>query len=297
MLDSQTPLSPDPVAFQKSLDSLVQNLGDGALLTDYVRSIRTIALGSRPLVLDGQTVGEFDPLASQPELTATIETAQANAYSMGQLTFFFFATTKKNVADFSGQFQEKTGEIFAILEPLGDQPPNPEQQAAILQALVDLRDGMRLLDDFATLVQDRMEVEVPKISEDFAVLGSQNDVLGSSIRSLEANARAISLNYPPQLAPLVLDLLQQVLSALRQINGYLVDAQQAIPAASQELSLHANAIATLLLKYDSEIRALEDAADADFGSVLLEMRLDVAQRAWAQIADFVATISPPSFES
>jgi hypothetical protein len=285
-------LTPDISAIEQAVTTLTNSQ---RLLLPYAETLFELRLGPQPLVLDGQTLGEFDPLANYPQLADNLQNAQAHVFSFAlNVSQPLNIWAVEGLPDFNDTFQAQAGELMAVINAVGEGgTPTPTQRQTVTAALAAIADGLAQGEAVVAAARQNLITFQNQLTTDHQALAESDFALSRIIPQVQQQIaddalKFVGMIFGDQLAMLVEQIGGQEIAQLTSLASVVDDVVSAGQELGLGLSAFANLVATLSAKYAAVSLEVAQAANAQFASQLQALDVQVAAQAWNQLMDFVA---------
>ncbi len=285
-------LTPDVSAIQQAVTMFTNGQ---SLLLPYAETLLELRLGQQPLVLDGQNLGEFDPLANYPQMADNLQNARAHILDFtNNVSQPLNIWAIQGLPDFNDTFQMQAGRLTAVINAIGiDGTPTPAERQTVTAALAAIADGLAQGEAVIASAQQNLITFQNQFTADHSALAESDDALNRIIPQVQQQILDDSLKFiggifGAELAKLVEEIGGQVIDQLTSLESSVDDALSASQGLGLGLSALANLVATLNSKYAAVSTEIAQAEAAQVASLLQALDVEVAARAWRQLTDFVA---------
>jgi hypothetical protein len=255
----------------------------------YVTAVIAIPLGARPIVIDGQNAGSWDPLAKTPAIKTAIASAQQHARS-------FQGSVIDNLHNVPGLLKiilglKKAGLSYnlALLETLINQldgkPPSQAQRQEIKQALDDVLELVKGIDIWFSRMPASIDAFTKQMTGDAQALTQGVNSVAITLERLTKDYENQVIKYGAGIGgEAFVKILGQIYNAtsgqLKSLQSSISGASAALSPASIALS-HLNGIfKSLHIDYTQSIIAINSASDQDYGSMLQLLNIQDAHDYW-----------------
>lgn len=287
-----TTLTPDVAAIQQAVMKFTSSQ---SLLLPYAETLIELRFGPQPLVVDGQTLGEFDPLADYPQLADNLQNAQAHILSFtNNVSEPLNIWAVQGLPDFNDTFQMQAGQLTAVINAVGiNGTPTPAERLTVKTALATIAKGLAQGEAVIAAAQKNLTTFQNQFTTDHMALTESDDALNRIIPQAQQQFTNDALKFiggpfGAQLAMLVEQVGGQVIDQLSSLESSVDDALSASQGLGLGLTAFASLVATLSAKYAAVSTEIAQAADAEVASLLQALDVQVAAKAWSQLTDFVA---------
>ncbi len=285
-------LTPDVSAIEQAVTRFTSSQ---RLLLPYAETLFDLRLGPQPLILDKQTLGEFDPLANHPQLADNLQNARAHVLSFANnVSQPLNVWAVEGLPDFNDTFQMQAGRLSAVINAIGiDGTPTSAERQTVTAALAAIADGLAEGEAVIASAQQNLITFQNQFTADHIALTESDAALSRIIpqvqqQILDDASQFIGRILGDELAKLVEQIGGQVIDQLTALASDVDDALSASEGLGLGLSAFANLVATLSGKYAEVSAQIAEAAAAQIASQLQALEVQVAAQAWSQLTDFVA---------
>lgn len=271
-----------------------QFVNSRASVVAYINAITAVPLGAQPIVLSGQQVGTYDPLAKQEPLRKALVQAKSNADGVASVLAHLHGLAGGHIRTLDEWVLKPLTAVRDLLAPLpadGSLTPSQSQEAQtqITMAFMMVKIFMPQFTD----VRDRIHYFLTQLGPDHDTLASGPTAVNDAMARVESDARAAGMPYVlnPMTAPIgnmIFNIGGQFLGHLRVLAAALTRALEGHEAMRGGISALGVLGETIVVKYASGERALTKATDPKERTIALRrMDLNTAVRSWEQFRDFI----------
>lgn len=285
-------LVPDVAVAERNITTL---LNGQQLIDAYVMAVLELPLGAKPLLLDGQPVGQYDPLSGLPGLEMTLQQVQDHAVAFtvnfGQPIHIWAISGLPSV---NTTVQNQFVTLRTVLDAVGSGgTPTPAQRKTAGQALQTLSTALAANQSVLSACQTALTTFLNALTDDYATLTQGTTALDAMIPQLKNTIVSAELQYMggpggAAIADMIGQIGNQMLTALQNVDTAVNSARIDHLAMDSAMSDLAALLTIIQQKAGAVATQLANATDADWFSLLQGLASDVAQTAWNQLTTYVA---------
>jgi len=259
----------------------------------YLAALLAIELGERPLVIDGQTAGRYDPLAKQPEAKAGLQAALSHGKELGSYLDTLHGWAHGGMAGAVDLIVPQVEVMRDVLQAIpSGAPATPEQARRLAEAMNRAGAYSQLVGVAAEQMREGVIAFLGRLVEDNASLAGGRTAVAAVIHQVEADATAAAQPYI--LSPLgrgigeaILGLGRQLRDQLRHLDQSLGQALQGHAEMGGGISALGSAVETIAGKYAAAQRAISRAGNAELPAVVRKLEPAKALVFWHEYLQFI----------
>ena len=284
-------LTPDISGLKQAVTTLTTTQ---RVLFPYADLFFRLPLGPQPLVVDGQKVGEFDPLQDYPQLAENLQNAQSHVFTYARsVVQVLHVWAIEGLPGFNDTFQTQAQVVTAVLDAVGaNGSATPAQRQTVTGALAAIANGLAQGEAVIQSARQNLIIFQNQLTVDHDALTASDTALGTIIPQFQQQIADDAIKFIGMIGGQALAMLvEQIggqefdqLTSLAAVVGDVVVAGENLEIG---LSAFANLVATLSAKYAAVITQVTQAETAQFASELQALDVQVAALAWSQLTDFV----------
>ncbi len=285
----------DTIDTQNAISAVASSV---AAIVPYVNAMAALPLGAKPIVVDGQTVGNWDPLSNIPGLENALQAAQqhCSTFETYVLSVLHGFPALLAVATGNNNGPGILYDLSTILNVLAqlvqsNAPPTAAQRQTVGKALQDLLQLVCPLAEYLAMIPGPTTTFVNQLSGDIQTLRQGSLSVSAAITHVQQSYENAVTQYAgapggSAIVAILETITQQTLGPLQAIEAGITAAASAEQPMVGALGKFQDIFTALGSDYSTTIQVIIAASDAQFASALQELDVQDAQSYWQNASAF-----------